>query len=287
MTPLRQQMIDAMQLRGLSIRTHESYLYAVTAMARYFNRSPDQLRAEQIQEYFVYLVKERGVSAATCRLYLNGIRFLYLRVLNWQQFNIPIQYPKRVQKIPELLTRAEIRKLILACNNAKHRIMLLTCYGCGLRVSELVALKVQHVDGERQLLRVEQGKGAKDRLVVLPLTLLQQLRLYWREYRPRLWLFPNANTPRLPLGVTSIQKRYRAAKKKCGIQKVGGIHSLRHAYATHQLEQGIAIHKLQHQLGHRHLQTTLRYVHWVPTYQQGGIGFSDLVGQLGEELDHG
>lgn len=280
MTNLRQQMIDAMQQRGLAVRTHQSYLYAVSALARYFNQPPDQLRCEQIQDYFVYLVKRRGLSGASCRLYLNGIRFLYLQVLNWPQFDIPIQYPKRVQKIPELLTRAEIRQLIAACDNAKHRMMLFTCYGCGLRVSELVALKVQHIDGERQLLRVEQGKGAKDRLVVLPVTLLNQLRHYWLEYRPNPWLFPNSNTPRLHLSITSIQKRYRIAKQAVGIKKAGGIHSLRHAYATHQLENGIAIHKLQHQLGHKHLQTTLRYIHWVPTYQQGGTGFSDLVGEL-------
>lgn len=280
MTTLRQQMIDAMHQRGLAVRTHQSYLYAVSALARYFNQPPNQLRADQIQDYFVYLVKERGLGAASCRLYLNGIRFLYLQVLNWQQFDIPIQYPKRVQRIPELLTRSEIRQLIAACGNDKYRMMLLTCYGCGLRVSELVALKVHHIDGERQLLRVEQGKGAKDRLVVLPVTLLSQLRHYWLNDRPKLWLFPNSNTPRLHLSITSIQKKFRIAKQAIGIKKVGGIHSLRHAYATHQLENGIAIHKLQHQLGHKHLQTTLRYVHWVPTYQQGGTGFSDLVGEL-------
>lgn len=284
MTTLRQQMIDAMLQRGLAKRTHESYLGAVTALARYFHQSPDQLRAEQIQDYFVYLVQERGLSAASCRLYLNGIRFLYLQVLHWSQFDIPIQYPKRVHKIPELLTRAEIRQILLACGNAKHRMMLLTCYGCGLRVSELVALKLQHIDGERQLLRIEQGKGNKDRLVVLPATLLEQLRHYWLDYRPRHWLFPNANTPRLHLSVTPIQKRYRQAKEQAGIHKVGGIHGLRHAYATHQIEQGLPVHQLQHQLGHRQLQTTLRYVHWVASYQQGSGGFSDLVGQL--EADH-
>lgn len=284
MISLRQQMIDAMQQRGLADRTHQSYLYAVSALAHYFNQPPDQLRSDQIQDYFVYLVKERGLSGASCRLYLNGIRFLYLQVLNWQQFDIPIQYPKRVQKIPELLTRSEIRQITAACDNDKHRMMLFTCYGCGLRVSELVALKVHHIDGERQLLRVEQGKGAKDRLVVLPVTLLKQLRHYWFDFRPNPWLFPNSNAPKRHLSITVIQKKFRIAKHKVGIKKSGGIHSLRHAYATHQLENGIAIHKLQHQLGHKHLQTTLRYVHWVPTYQQGGTGFSDLVGEL--EPDH-
>jgi integrase/recombinase XerD len=280
MTPLRQQMINAMRQRGLSIRTHKSYLGAVRGLAGYFHEPPDRLQASQIQDYFIYLVQQRGLSNASCRLYLNGIRFLYLQVLNWPQFDIPIVMPKRSQKIPELLTRSEIRQIIDACCNDKYRTMLQTCYGCGLRVGELVALKVRHIDGERCLLRIEQGKGNKDRLVVLPPTLLQQLRLYWRQYHPDPWLFPNSNTPSLPLSISTTQKRYRQAKAQAEIVKVGGIHGLRHAYATHQLEQGLPVHQLQHQLGHKQLQTTLCYVHWVASYHQGSGAFSDLVGQL-------
>jgi len=283
MTPLRQQMIDAMRQRGFSVRTQHSYLGAVNGLARYFHQPPDQLQASQIQTYFKYLVLERGLCGASCRLYLHGIRFLYLQVLHWEQFDIPINYPKKAQRIPELLTRAEVRQIMLSCDNDKHRMMLLTCYGCGLRVSELVALRVQHIDSERQLLRIEQAKGAKDRLVVISHGLLDQLRHYWRRYRPNPWLFPNANTPTQHLSNGTIQRAFKRAKNTAGIEKVGGIHSLRHAYATHQLELGIAIHRLQRQLGHGDLRSTLRYVHWVPTYQQGGMAFSDLVGQL--EMD--
>lgn len=284
MTPLRQQMISAMRQRGFSIRTHESYLYAVTDLARYFHQSPEQLKPGHIQEYFVYLVQQRHLSSASCRLYLHALRFLYLRVLHWPQFNIPIALPKRKRKIPELLTRAEVRQIIDACSNEKSRAMLLTCYGCGLRVSELVALKIQHIDSERGLLRIEQGKGGKDRLVVLPPNLLAHLRHYWRLYHPDPWLFPNSHEPHLPLGISTTQRRFTQAKNKASIWKVGGIHSLRHAYATHQLEQGLPVHQLQHQLGHRQLTTTLRYVHWVSSYEQGSGGFSDLVGQL--EISH-
>lgn len=284
MTALRQQMIDAMRQRGFSIRTHQSYLGAVRGLARYFDESPDQLQASQLQDYFVYLVQERGLCGASCRLHLNGIRFLYLQVLHWPQFDIPIEFPKKAQRIPELLTRLEVQQIITACGNAKHRMMLLTCYGCGLRVSELIALKVQQIDGERRLLRIEQGKGAKDRMVVISATLLGHLRHYWRHYRPALWLFPNSNTPSVHLSITSIQRAFKHAKGLTGIDKVGGIHSLRHAYATHQLESGIAIHLLQQQLGHNDLHSTLRYVHWLPTYQQSEVAFSDLIGQL--EADH-
>ena len=286
MSPLRQQMVEAMQQRGFAIKTHKAYLGAVKSLAAYFHQPPDQLRVEQIQEYFVYLVQQRGLCGASCRLHLNGLRFLYLQVLGWEQFDIPIHYPKKAQRIPELLTRPEVKQIVQACDNNKHRMMLLTCYGCGLRVSELVRVEVKHLDGERQLLRIEQGKGAKDRMVVIPPTLLDQLRHYWRRYRPDPWLFPNSNTPSLHLSITTVQKLFKRAKEAARIKKVGGIHSLRHAYATHQLEQGIAIHRLQQQLGHNDLHSTLRYVHWLPDYQQGKARFSDLIARLEGEDDH-
>ena len=262
MTPLRQKMMDAMQVRGFSVRTHASYLAAVSDLAHYYHRPPDQLNADELQAYFLYLVKERGLSGASCRLYLNGIRFFYLQVLNWSSFDIPLQVPKAAQRIPELLTRAEVGQICRRCTNPKHRMLLTTCYGCGLRVSELVALKVRDIDSERQLLRIEQGKGAKDRQVILSASLLEQLRGYWRQYRPRCgcfrvatrklrWVFPRRS------GCLPCQAR-------AGIDKVGGIHSLRHAYATHQLEAGLPVHQLQRLLGHQNIHSTLRYVHWVP-----------------------
>jgi integrase/recombinase XerD len=284
MTPLRQQMISAMRQRGLSKRTHQAYLYAVRQLAKHFHRSPDQLSPADLEAFFVYLVQDKGLSNASCRLHLNAFRFLYLQVLNQPGFEVSIPFPKRAQKIPELLTRREVRAIIAACDNFKHRTMLLTCYGCGLRVSELVALKIKHVDGERQLLRIEQGKGAKDRLVAMPGSLLRILRDYWQRVQPQPWLFPNANQPHRYLSVSTIQKAYRRAKRAAGIDKHGGIHALRHAYATHQLEQGLSVHQLQHQLGHRHLSTTLRYVHWVASYKTESTPFNDLVDALG--MDH-
>lgn len=285
MNPLRQQMIDAMHQRGYSERTHQSYLGAVRGLARYFHQSPDQLQAQQIQDYFVYLVQERGLCGASCRMYLHAIRFLYLQVLHWPQFDIPITYPKKAQKIPELLTRAEVARIIQTCRNDKHQMMLLTCYGCGLRVSELTSLKVAHIDGERQVLRIEQGKGAKDRMVDLSSTLLDQLRDYWCQHQPNHWLFPNANTPSMHLSNGTIQRVFKRVKQSACIDKVGGIHGLRHAYATHQLENGMAIHHLQHQLGHNDLHSTLRYVHWLPSQSQDKAEYCDLIEQLA--LDHG
>jgi len=283
MTPLRAQMIKAMQVRGFSVRTHESYLAAVTDLARHVHRSPDKIGIDEIRGYFEYLATERSLSGASCRVFLHGIRFLYLQVLDWPAFAVDIPIPKKAQRIPELLTRAEVGRILSACTNPKHRMMLTLCYGCGLRLSELVSLKVRDIDGERQLLRIEQGKGAKDRLVPLSETLLAQLRAYWRLYRPREWLFPG-HLLTDTLSETSVQKAFTHAKARAGVKKIGGIHGLRHAYATHQLEAGLPVHRLQRLLGHQDIHSTLRYVHWVPDYREGQ-GAHDLIAAL--EVDHG
>ena len=280
MTPLRQQMIEAMQQRGFAERTHKSYLGAVNDLARYYRRSPAQLNVDQLQAYFKYLACERELSGASCRLYLNAVRFLYLQVLQWPTFEVPLVVPKRAQRIPELLTRAEVAQIIRACPNLKHRMLLELCYGCGLRVSEVVAVRVHHIDSERDLLRIEQGKGAKDRLVILSPGLLDALRRYWRQYRPVEWLFPSSYAPDTHLGITTAQKVFVRTKRQSGVAKDGGIHSLRHAYATHQLEAGLPVHQLQRLLGHRNLQSTMRYVNWVPSAQRSARGHADLIGAL-------
>lgn len=286
MTPLRQKMIDAMLVRGFAVRTQQSYLEAVIQLSKHYHRSPEILTTAQLQEYFLYLVKKRQLAPATCRLYLNAIRFLYLQVLEWKEIALVLNTPKRKQRIPELLSRDEVARLLAAVENMKHRMMLTTCYGCGLRVSELMALQVSDIDGERSLLRVTQGKGGKDRQVILSATLLQQLRRYWRIFHPATVLFYGRN-PRSTLSITTAQKVFQAAKQRAGIHKVGGIHSLRHAYATHQLAAGMPLPQLKEMLGHSDLHSTMRYLHWVPQYTEG-YG-ADLVAglELGQEVDHG
>jgi len=284
MTPLRQQMIEAMQLRGFSERTHKSYLSAVHDLARYFHRTPASLNVDDLQAYFKYLACERQLSGSSCSLYLNAVRFLYLQVLKWPTFDVPLVIPKRAQRIPELLTRAEVSLILQACQNDKHRLILALCYGCGLRVSEVVAVRVRHLDGERHLLRIEQSKGAKDRNVLIAPTLLDSLRRYWQREHPADWLFPTPRSSENHLSITTAQKIFKRAKHHSGVEKIGGIHSLRHAYATHQLDSGLPIQQLQYLLGHRNLQSTLRYVHWVPMEQKGVAGHADLVGAL--EVSH-
>ncbi len=222
---------------------------------------------------------ERSLSGSTCRQHLHATRFLYREVLGRKDFDFPVPLPTRPQRIQELLTRAEVARILGACANLKHRMLLTTCYGCGLRVSELIAIRLRDIDGERQLLRVEQGKGSKDRLEPMGTTLLQELRAYCRLYRSRMWLFTHGNQPDQPLSVSTCQKVFQRAKAQASIEKLGGIHGLRHAYATHQLQGGLPLPDLQHYLGHTSIRTTMGYLHWIANYR-GDKGQLDLIGQL-------
>jgi site-specific recombinase XerD len=272
-----------MRQHGFSPQTQRSYLYVVADLARYYRRSPDRLEVGDLQTYFNYLVQERSLAPASCRLYLHGIRFLFLQVLHWPDFDVDLVLPKRPQRIPELLTRQEVARILGSVQNPKHRALLSVTYGCGLRVSEAVALQVKNVDGERQLLRIHQGKGAKDRMVPLAGVLLEVLREYWRLGRPMSWLFPSEVLTGKHLTITTAQKVYRHAKSASGVQKCGGIHALRHAYATHQLEHGVPLNDLQRFLGHSDLRTTERYLHWLPGLSSQNRSPADLIADLGGE----
>ncbi len=281
MTPLRQAMISAMQMHGFSPRTHESYLHAVTDLARYYRRSPEQLAPADIQAYIRYLVTERHLSASSVRLHYNGIRFLYVSVLLWPPAKLAMSLPQRAQRIPHLLSVPEVARILAACTRADHHMMLALCYGCGLRLNELRHLRVRNINSQPPPhLHIEQGKGGKDRLVALSPTLLEQLHGYWRRYRPRDWLFPG-RTPGQPVSENMIQKVFTRAKRTAGITKHGGIHSLRHAFATHQLEAGLPVHRLQQLMGHKSLNSTMRYVHWLPQASDGE-GSHDLLGALSQ-----
>ncbi len=234
MHPLREAMLDQMRLRGHSPRTQDSYLNAVSLLYRHYHRSPDRLSQEDLQNWILYLVKDRELAPASCRLYLNAIRFFYLQVLKWPECQLELIAPKRSQRIPYLLSPGEVRHIIDQADHPRYAMMFALCYACGLRVSELVALKVSHIHGEAGYCQVVQGKGQKDRQVPLPDTVLQMLRGYWRAFRPVAWLFTGRN-PEQHLGITSVQKYYNKTRRQAGIPGSGGIHGLRHAFATHQL----------------------------------------------------
>jgi integrase/recombinase XerD len=279
MSPLRQQMIDTMTLMGRSPRTQASYLYAVTKLAEYYHRSPDQIEIGEVEHYFLYLLRERKLAPASVRIQVNGIRFLFSQVLRRPLEHSPIRYPKLPQRIPELLSHQDVQQLLACCSNRKHFTMLAICYGAGLRASELVALHVRDIDSVRAILHIRQGKVACDRELILTQGMLHLLRCYWQAYRPQDVLFYGYQM-QAPVSTCSAQKVYTRAKRAAGINKQGGIHALRHAYATHQLEAGMPVYQLQKLLGHQNIRTTLRYVHWLPHYQSDGGRGADLVSGL-------
>ncbi len=260
MSELRTRMIRDMALRGFSPRTHETYIAAVVKLAKYYHRAPDQLTNEEVQAYLAHLIQERKLSWSTCSQAAHAFRFLYHVTLGHPRTDFHVPAPKQPQKLPELLSREDIWRLLNACTQPRHRLLLATTYAAGLRVSEVVALKLSDLDADRMTVRVAQGKGAKDRYVPLATRLLHDWRAYWQTAPPRVWLFANRQGTR-PIDITVAQKIYTMAKLRAGIQKQGGIHALRHAYATHLLEAGKDLQAVQHQLGHRHLSTTMRYFH--------------------------
>lgn len=274
MTSLRQITTDAMLLRGYAERTQHSYLYAIERLARYYRRNPSLLSRDEIQAYFLYVIKTRHWSPASCRLSMNAFRFLYIDVLKWKTDTFLFDLPKLHQQIPELLTQHEVANILAATTNLKQKTLLCLCYGCGLRVSELARLLVSDIDSERHLLKVTQGKGRKDRQVILPDSLITLLRKYWHQYHPHHWLF-YATDIQQPISINTVQNYFRQAKLRTDISKHGGIHSLRHAYATHQITAGMPIHGLQQQMGHKDIHSTMRYLHWAPRYIEGQT--NDLI----------
>jgi integrase/recombinase XerD len=260
MTELRRRMIDAMTVRGFSPRTHESYIAAVRGLAKHYRRSPDELSVQEVEAYLVHLVTKRGLSASTCNVAANAFKFLYHVTLGRDAVAFDVPAPKQPQRLPEILSREEVARLIEAPANPKHRLLLATIYAAGLRVSEAVRLRVTDVDRERMTLRVEQGKGRKDRVLPLSRKLLGRFATYWTKEPPRVWLFPARRSNR-HVDVTVAQKVFTTAKLRTGIQKRCGIHGLRHAFATHLIESGADIPTVQRLLGHRSVSTTMRYFH--------------------------
>ena len=253
-------MIRDMTVRGFSPHTHKSYIGSLRGLARHYGRSPDRLSAEEIQAYLAHMVTARKLSWSSCNVAISAFRFLYEVTLGRDVTALEIPRPRQSQLIPEILSRAEVGQLLKSPPNPKHQLLLATIYSAGLRVSEGVRLKVSHVDRGRMTLRVEQGKGRKDRVVPLSRRLVKQMESYWKKHPHGLWLFPNREGTRA-IDVTVAQRVFKHAKLRTGISKRGGIHSLRHAFATHLIESGTDVPTVQRLLGHRSVSTTMRYFH--------------------------
>lgn len=260
MTPLRKKMIRELELARKSPRTIEAYVSAVAQLAAYFRRSPEKISVEEVRDFVHFLVSERKLAFSSCNQKLAGMKFFYQRVLGREDFDLRVP-AKRSGRLPEPFSREEVARLLKAAEyNPKHRMLLMTGYATGLRLSELVHLQVADIHSERMLVRVNQGKGRKDRYTLLSPRLLSELRDYWRLYRPVRWLFPG-QLPSEPLNDGSAQRVFYKAKKLARLTHGHGIHTLRHSFASHLLEAGVDLPTLQRLLGHTSLATTAKYLH--------------------------
>lgn len=262
-SPLRQRMLDDMRMRKFGDKTQSDYQRAVRNFAKYLGRSPDAATVEDLRRYQLHLV-DHGISPASLNAAISGLKFFFDVTLDRGEVMAKMQPVHLPRKLPVILSREEVGRLIAAAGNLKHQTALALAYGTGLRVNEVVSLKVGDIDSQRMTLRVERGKGQKDRYAMLSPILLERLRVWWRVARAQGkmldggWLFPGLN-PIEPLSARQLNRAIHLAAEQAGIEKRVSMHSLRHAFATHLLEQKVDIRLIQVLLGHKKLETTALY----------------------------
>lgn len=260
MTQLRQRMLEELQRRNYSSPTIRLYLQHVAKFAQHFHRSPDQLGAEDIRQYQLFLIQEKKLAWSSYNQIVCALRFFYAKVLKRAFLLQDIPFPRTVQKLPLILSQEEVARILTAPAHLKSRALLMTIYAAGLRRSEVASLRVRDIDSARMTITVHQGKGQKDRVVMLSPVLLEMLRRYWRHHRPKEWLFPGEK-PDQPISGNDVFAVFHNAVRRAGITKKVCPHSLRHSFATHLLESGTDLRTIQILLGHRSLKTTSRYLH--------------------------
>lgn len=260
MSPLRRRMIEDMQIRNLTANTQRVYVEQVGRFARYFHRSPEHLGPAEIRTYLLFLINDRRLAASSIIVAVSALRFLYTVTLK-RPWRIADDIPtgRQAKKLPVVLSRDEVARFLDSVDNLKHRMVLTVCCATGLRVSEAVRLTPDAIDSKRMVIRVEQGKGRKDRYVMLSPKLLEALRDYWKRTHPGVWLFPG-DRPDRPISALSVDRTCRGVRATCGIGKPVTPHALRHAFAVHLLEAGTDLRTIQLLLGHRNLSTTARYL---------------------------
>lgn len=260
MTKLREQLKRDLQIKGFSPKTQQAYLRHVVAFSQYYSKSPDFLGIEEIKDYLHYIIVEKNLSKSYVNQAYSGLKFFYETTLNrkWDMKSIP--RVKKDKKLPEIFTREEVKKILNCTTNLKHRAILATMYASGLRVSEVVNLKVSDINSSEMQIKVCEGKGKKDRITLLSESNLKILRDYFRYYRPTHWLFPGEDEKK-PLTTRSVERVLEKSKAKAGILKPATVHNLRHSFATHLLENGTDIYYIQKLLGHTNIQTTSIYLH--------------------------
>jgi site-specific recombinase XerD len=252
-------MLEDMRLRNFSSHTQESYLLQITQFARYFAKSPEALGPEEIRTYQLYQATEKKLAPRSIQITASALRFLYKVTLKkpWMIEDLPT--PRKPQTLPVVLSQEEVTRFLESVHTLKQRTILTVCYAAGLRIAEVTHLKITDIDSQRMVIRVDQGKGRKDRYVMLSPALLALLRTYWKVQRPREWLFPG-KLPGQPITTDAVQFACKQALRRSGLKKAISPHSLRHTFATHLLEAGTDVRTIQLLLGHRSLSTTARYL---------------------------
>lgn len=261
----RDAMVEALALRGLAPRTCTTYLHWVRRLVRFCRVSPDQLTTEHVRAFLLDLAQGRKLSFSTFNQALNAARFFFVGVLKKPFVLEGLRFQKAPRRLPVVMSEEEVKRLLDAASPLRDRAILETAYATGMRLSEVLRLKVSDLDSQRMMIRVEQGKGRKDRYVMLSASLLETLRTYWRASKPKVFLFPGLGGNR-PLNATIAQRAFGYARERAGITKPVSFHTLRHSFATHLLESGTNVRTIQALLGHRSLQTTERYTHLAQNY---------------------
>ena len=267
MTPLRQQMLAALQLSGKGERTQESSIREVRLLAQFYHKAPDRISEQELQHYFLHRKNLDGLAPASMRICYSGIRFFSQHVLKRDWHTLTLLRAQTTHHLPAVLSVEEVRRLLAAATPFHNQVYFTTVSSLGLRLQEALFLQVSDIDGQRLQVHIHRGKGAKDRYVPLPADTLALLRTYWKTHRHQTWLFPatgrdhkQSSTATSPMRRTSVQGAFRTAKQRAGITKIGvAIHTLRHSYAPHLLEAGVNPRLIQRSLGHTPLETTMLY----------------------------
>ena len=259
MSELRNKMIQQMQLKGYSKNTIATYIECLVSLSKHFKTSPDLLSVDQIREYIQYKLTEAKLSKSWMNQTISALKIFFCEVLKRDWDGIDIPRPRREIKLPVVLSKEEVSRIINTPRNLKHKAFLMLTYSAGLRLQEACNLKIRHIDSQRMLIRVVQAKGAKDRYTILSPVALNLLREYWKIYKVKEWLFETK--PNQHISSRMAQHIFKDALRKTGINKQVGIHSLRHSFATHLLEQGVSLPIIQQLLGHTSLKTTSIYLH--------------------------
>lgn len=287
MNQLEQRMQEEMQLRRYAKRTQEAYRYWVKELNKYYQKPVDQLSSEEVRSWFVYLTNDRKLSRSSVTTALSALKFFYEAVLHckWEALNLV--RPRAEHKLPVVLSIPEVQRLLACVESERHRVCLSVLYSCGLRLLEGTHLRLAQIDSSRMVVHIQGGKGNKDRYVPLPKPTLDLLRSHWSTHRHPVWLFP-ATIPNgwippksQPMDESGVQKAFKAALHKSGIQKAATPHTLRHSYATHLLEAGINLRQIQSYLGHQSPMTTAIYTHLTRKSEEVA---AETIGRLMEQM---